>query len=224
MIEDIQIRGIETNNLKCIDIKLKKNALNLIIGPSGSGKSSLAYDTVAQIGLHEYQSMFADELYDANYKVDEYKNIIVTVPIKQMNSNNNVRSTIGTYFGISSKISTLFAYSTDKSEDFFVLNKEENVCEYCHGLGYIECLDPEKIIDYKKKISENPIKCWKRYGDFYSKILVKYCQEKGIDAQKTFDELSKTERDTLLNGEGSITYHISYKQVKKYCNVFFIIS
>ena len=56
----IQINGIETNNLKNISIFLKKNAINLIIGPSGSGKSSLAYDIVAQIGLYEFNSMFSD--------------------------------------------------------------------------------------------------------------------------------------------------------------------
>lgn len=214
MDDDIQVKEIETNNLKGINIRIKKNSLNLLIGPSGSGKSSLAYDTIAQIGLHEYQSMFADEIYDANYKVSDYKNIPVTVPIKQTNNNCNVRSTIGTYFGINSRISTLFAFMTGKTEDFFVLNKEENTCKRCHGLGYIESLDPDKIIDYRKTISENPFRCWQRYGDFYTKILTKYCQEMGIDTQKTFDELSKTEREALLNGEGSITYQISYKHGK----------
>ena len=47
MNEDITLEGIETNNLKNISVKLRKKAINLIIGPSGSGKSSLAYDTIA---------------------------------------------------------------------------------------------------------------------------------------------------------------------------------
>lgn len=54
MIDDIVIEGIETNNLKNIDVEIVKKGINLIIGPSGSGKSSLAYDTIAQIGQHEF--------------------------------------------------------------------------------------------------------------------------------------------------------------------------
>ena len=54
MEKTINIWGIETNNLKNIDVQIERNALNLIIGPSGSGKSSLAYDTIAQIGPHEF--------------------------------------------------------------------------------------------------------------------------------------------------------------------------
>ena len=73
MENDIIINGIETNNLKNINIIIKKNALNLIIGSSGSGKSSLAYDTIAQIGLHEYMSMFNDDIYK---KLEQYKNEI----------------------------------------------------------------------------------------------------------------------------------------------------
>ena len=48
MSDNIVIEGIETNNLKNIDVQIVKKGINLIIGPSGSGKSSLAYDTIAQ--------------------------------------------------------------------------------------------------------------------------------------------------------------------------------
>jgi len=48
MSNAIEITGIKTNNLKNISVSLQKNAINLIIGPSGSGKSSLAYDTIAK--------------------------------------------------------------------------------------------------------------------------------------------------------------------------------
>lgn len=56
MSDNIVIEGIETNNLKNIDVQIVKKGVNLIIGPSGSGKSSLAYDTIAQIGQHEFMA------------------------------------------------------------------------------------------------------------------------------------------------------------------------
>ena len=92
MNDDIAICGIKTNNLKGFDVKLKRNSINLIIGPSGAGKSSLAYDTVAQIGLHELNSLCNDSDSEPNFKVSSYKNMLVTVPIKQLNTNSNDRN------------------------------------------------------------------------------------------------------------------------------------
>jgi len=112
----IHLQGIRTNNLKNICVSIKKHTINLIIGPSGSGKSSLAYDTIAQIGLHEYQSMFADDVVEPDYRVDSYNNMLVTVPIQQTNHNNNTRSTIGSYFGLNRKIISI--YSSVASQSF----------------------------------------------------------------------------------------------------------
>ena len=211
MENDIIINGIETNNLKNINIIIKKNALNLIIGSSGSGKSSLAYDTIAQIGLHEYMSMFNDDIYEVTYKVSRYNNMSAVVPIRQNNCNRNIRSTIGTYFGLNSKLAIIYSAMLGVPESFFVLNKDVNVCEYCHGLGTVEELDVSKILDYNKPLKNNPFRCWQRYGDFYAKIISKFCMEKGIDIMKSFDELSAIEQDMILYGESEKKYQISYK-------------
>lgn len=211
MENDIIINGIETNNLKNINIIIKKNALNLIIGSSGSGKSSLAYDTIAQIGLHEYMSMFNDDIYEVTYKVSRYNNMSAVVPIRQNNCNRNIRSTIGTYFGLNAKLAIIYSAMLGVSESFFVLNKDVNVCEYCHGLGTVEELDVSKIVDYNKPLKNNPFRCWQRYGDFYAKIISKFCMEKGIDIMKSFDELSAIEQDMILYGESEKKYQISYK-------------
>ena len=131
MGRDIVIKGIQTNNLKDIDVVLKKNAINLILGPSGSGKSSLAYDTVAQIGLHELGAMYSDSVKEPEYKVESFSNMVVTIPIKQLNSNNNVRSTIGTYFSLNPCLAKIFSSLLELPYDYFVLNKTENVCPIC---------------------------------------------------------------------------------------------
>ena len=117
----ISIWGIETNNLKNIDIELQQNAINLIIGPSGSGKSSLAYDTIAQIGQHEFLSMFANDVSEPTYRIKGYKNMIAAVPIKQSNFNYNIRSTIGTYFGINRSVILIYAALLGLNEDFFCI-------------------------------------------------------------------------------------------------------
>lgn len=213
MSESIDVWGIETNNLKNIDVSFMKHAINLIIGPSGSGKSSLAYDTIAQIGQHEFMSMFADNVSDPTYKVKGYRNMVAAVPIKQTNYNNNLRSTIGTYFGMNRYIGFIFSVISGLGEDYFVLNKESNLCEMCHGLGTIKELDVNKLISFNTKLKDNPVRCWDRYKDFYRKIIVEFCSEVGIDPNKTFRELSEKERNIFLYGESKSKFRIIHRKV-----------
>lgn len=213
MGESIVIEGIETNNLKNIDVSIAKKGVNLIIGPSGSGKSSLAYDTIAQIGQHEFMSMFADEVSEPSYKIRAFSNMVAAVPIKQSNHNNNMRSTIGTYFGLNRSIGLIYAVSLGLTEDFFVLNKESNLCEECHGLGYVSKLDYNKIVDFNISIKKVPFRCWNRYKDYFAQMLVAFCEDHQIDSEKTFRELSDEEKDLLLYGESSEKYSVRYKKV-----------
>lgn len=215
MSENIFVKGIQTNNLKNIDVEIIKNGINVIIGPSGSGKSSLAYDTIAEIGLHELNSMYSDTTTEPRYKVRSYKNIITTIPIKQINNNNNTHSTIGTYFNISQYLCTIFATILNKDYDFFVLNKKENICQTCHGLGYIKDLDVNRIIDYDKTIEEIPIKCWIRYKDFYKGILRDFCLDNGIDYKKKFRDLAAKEKELILYGQSTKKYSEHYKIVNR---------
>lgn len=216
MGDNIVIEGIETNNLKNVDVQIIKKGINLIIGPSGSGKSSLAYDTIAQIGQHEFMAMFADEVSEPSYKVKSFLNMVAAVPIKQSNHNNNMRSTIGTYFGLNRSIGLIYAVVLDLSEDFFVLNKESNLCENCHGLGYVNQLDYNKIIDFNVPLKNVPFKCWKRYKDFFSQMIVNFCTDHNIDSDKTFRELSNEEKDLLLYGESTEKYSVRYKKTNAF--------
>ena len=215
MDKDISIWGIETNNLKDIRISLKQNSINLILGPSGSGKSSLAYNTIAQIGQHEFLSMFADNMADITYRVKGYRNMLAAIPIRQSNFNNNIRSTIGTYFGLNRNIILLYAVLLNLEEELFVLNREENLCDHCHGLGVIKELDPNKIINYDIPISQNPFRCWNRYKDFYKQILTAFCIDSNIDSSKNFHQLTTTEKELLLYGNSCKKYSISYKKTNR---------
>ena len=211
MDTQISVWGIETNNLKNIDIGLVPNAINLIIGPSGSGKSSLAYDTIAQIGYHEFMSMFADDISEPTYRIKGYKNMLPAVPIKQSNYNNNIRSTIGTYFGINRDIFLVYAAILNVSEDRFILNKEENFCSECHGLGFKKVLDENRIINYDMPLRKNPFRCWNRFTSFYAQIIEIFCSDYKIDSNKTFRQISREEKELLLYGESEKKYIIRYK-------------
>lgn len=216
MSDVIEICGIETNNLKNIDVVLKKHSINLVIGPSGSGKSSLAYDTVAQIGQHDMTSMFADEVIEPAYKVQSYHNMIATVPIQQSNNNNNIRSTIGTYFGINQSVALVYSALLGLDQEFFVLNKEENLCTQCRGLGFFRELDVNRIIDYDVPLEKCPVKCWTRNRDFYLQIIKQFCNDEGIDYKKKFRMLTENEKQAILYGESKDKYSVRYKKAGIY--------
>lgn len=211
MEREIIVSGIQTNNLKNISVSIKKNAINLVLGPSGSGKTSLAYDTIAQIGLHELGSMYYDGVNEPEYKVESYSNMVVTVPIKQLNTNNNVRSTVGTYFSISSCLTKIYSTLLSMPYDYFVLNKSENICPSCLGVGYTKRLDPYKMVDYDKTIEDVPIRCWKKNKDFYRQILQLYCRDMDIPYNTKFRYLTDKQQKTILFGISEKKYGIKYK-------------
>lgn len=211
MAENIIFKGIRTNNLQGFDLEIMKNELNLIIGPSGSGKSSLAYETIAQIGLHELSSLTDSVDKEPTFKIDSYENVIVPVPIKQVNKNSNARSTIGTYFNFSQCVINIFASSLEMPYSFFILNKSENFCPYCNGLGYTHAYDENKIINFSIPIQDNPFRCWKKDDNFYKAILSKFCDENKIDKTKTFLELNEEDKKKLLWAETEEKFQVRYK-------------
>ena len=68
-----QVGEIRVTALKGVSFEIEPSSFVSFVGPSGSGKSSLAYGTIAQIGQHELFSMFADDVSEPVYKVKEYR-------------------------------------------------------------------------------------------------------------------------------------------------------
>ena len=97
----IRIRGAREHNLKNVSIDLPKNKLIVITGLSGSGKSSLAFDTIYAEGQRRYAeslSAYARQFMEMRDKpdVDEIQGLSPTVAIDQRTAGNNPRSTVGT--------------------------------------------------------------------------------------------------------------------------------
>lgn len=102
MSDSIDIIGAETHNLKSIDVKIPKNKLVVITGVSGSGKSSLAFDTLYAEGqkrylesLSTYARMIVSDISD-DIRVKEIKGLSPTIAIHQKTVSNNPRSIVGT--------------------------------------------------------------------------------------------------------------------------------
>lgn len=100
-MEYIDIKGAREHNLKSIDIKIPKNKLTVITGLSGSGKSSLAFDTIYAEGQRRYVeslSAYARQFLDLMKKpdVDSIEGLSPAISIEQKTTSHNPRSTVGT--------------------------------------------------------------------------------------------------------------------------------
>ncbi|MBP3254047.1 MAG: excinuclease ABC subunit UvrA [Bacteroidales bacterium] len=110
----ITLKGIRVNNLKNIDIKIPQNTLTVITGVSGSGKSSLAFDTLFAEGQRRYiesLSSYARQFIGRMKKpeVDFIENIPPAIAVQQRTMNRNPRSTVGTTTEIYEYLKLLFA-------------------------------------------------------------------------------------------------------------------
>ena len=114
MQEFISVRGARAHNLKNIDVNIPKNKLVVVTGLSGSGKSSLAFDTVYAEGQRRYMeslSSYARQFLELQDKpdVDEILGLSPTIAIDQKSSSHNPRSTVGTVTEIYDFLRVLYA-------------------------------------------------------------------------------------------------------------------
>ena len=113
-MDKIIVKGARENNLKNIDIELPKNKLIVMTGLSGSGKSSLAFDTIYAEGQRRYVeslSAYARQFLGNSEKpdVDSIEGLSPAISIDQKTTNNNPRSTVGTVTEIYDYLRLVFA-------------------------------------------------------------------------------------------------------------------
>jgi len=114
MLENIVVRGARQNNLKNIDLEIPRQSLTVVTGLSGSGKSSLAFDTIYAEGQRRYiesLSTFARQFLEQMEKpdVDSVEGLSPAISIEQKTTSHSPRSTVGTVTEIYDYMRLLFA-------------------------------------------------------------------------------------------------------------------
>ena len=138
MEDKIVIHGARENNLKNVDLVIPKNKLVVLTGVSGSGKSSLAFDTIYAEGQRRYLeslSTYARQFLGGNEKpdVDSIEGLSPAISISQKTTSHNPRSTVGTVTEIYDYLRILFARIGTP---------------YCpNGHGKIETVTIKQIVD-----------------------------------------------------------------------------
>ena len=158
-MKEIKVTNAKQNNLKGIDVTIPYYQLTVVTGDSGSGKSSLVYDTI----YAESQRLMCESLIDNTFgmkimdkpNVESIESLCPAISISQTSYNFNPNSTVNTYTDIASHIKAVFSivasYETGhiiSPRDFAPLQSQYQ-CPECHGTGKTLLLSQDKIIPDK---------------------------------------------------------------------------
>ena len=211
--DKISVRNAHANNLKNIDIEIPKHKLVVFTGVSGSGKSSLLFDTIyteAQRQLVETFSTFARTRMPklSRPDVDDIQNLSTAIVIDQKRMGNNLRSTVGTATEINTYLRLLYSRLGEPwigPSFYFSFNHPEGMCPTCNGLGKQIKIDIDLFLDKDKSIREGAIKHpHYKVGGYLWKELV---HMEVVNAEKPLKEFSEEELTLLLYSEPFLIEH-----------------
>lgn len=231
MNNKIEIKNARIHNLKGIDVSIPKHKLTVITGVSGSGKSSLAFDTLYEEGKRRYLMFSGTEfMVDAVPAFDSITGLSPTVAVEQrIIRQSNPRSTVGTKTKISAMLAALFAgYGSRISEyddgqpldiAMFQKNSPKGMCVKCLGKGVVKQIDTEKLFADKSQHIYD-IACGLGKRSTTRKMLEEFCRNYGMNLwEDKLSDLTEEQVNLLKYGDGGqskfygfipwITMHIS---------------
>ncbi len=232
---NINFYGVTTNNLKNIDISIPRNKFNIFTGISGSGKSSMAFDTIFKTGRDAYLETFPMYLrsrldHNSEAKYDSFSGLTACISIEHKKSRATLRSTLSTYTGIYDLYRLLYSrISVNANKEFcscesglFSFNRQEGACVQCNGLGEITMPDASVFIDKPKlgilngAIFENKIAKFyvDKNGQYYW-TLKALCNKINIDIDEPWDSLSQYEKNIVLFGDNTHLLNVEWKYERK---------
>lgn len=206
MQEYIEIRGARENNLKDVSIKIPKRKITIFTGVSGSGKSSLVFDTIAaeaQRLLNENFSMFVRNFLPriSQPEADEIKNLSMAVIVDQKPLGGGSHSTVGTVTDIASLLRLLFSRFGKPHigyANMFSFNDPMGMCHNCNGMGRKLGLDMEAAFDMNKSINEGAITLLEAQNDWSLNTI----KASGFfDNDKKLKNFTAKELDQLFHGK-----------------------
>ncbi|RFB09671.1 excinuclease ABC subunit UvrA [Bacillus sp. HNG] len=220
----IEVVNGRENNLKNVHVQVPKGKITIFTGVSGSGKSSIVFDTIAQEAgrqLNETYSSFARQFLPkySRPEADEINNLSTAIIVDQKRLGGNARSTLGTVTDIHPLFRLLFSRFAQPSigwSNAYSFNDPIGMCPQCEGIGRTITLNLDAALDKEKSLNEGAILLpgfgpgtwqWKAYAEsgFFDKDkkIKDYTKEE-------FDKLMYAEEEKVtisyMNGEINTTY------------------
>ena len=205
-METIKIHGLKQNNLKNINLELSKNKIIVFTGVSGSGKSSIVFDTIAAESQRQMNETYTAWVRSRMPKyekpnVELIENLNPSVVIDQTRLGGNARSTVGTISDMYSTLRLLYSRIGTPSigpASYFSFNNPNGMCPTCAGIGKIMDFDVNNIIDEDKTYDEGIFKLPVfGTGKYYWKV---YRRPEYFRTDVPWKELTEKEQNILLFG------------------------
>lgn len=204
--DKIVIRGLHQNNLKNVSLDIPKEKIVVFTGVSGSGKSSIVFDTIAaesQRQMNETYSAFIRgrlPKYEKP-KVELIENLSASVIVDQSRLGGNARSTVGTISDLYAALRLLYSRIGTPyvgTASYFSFNDPNGMCMTCSGLGKVTELDISGALKEELSWNEGMVELPAFHpGNWYFKQYV----ESGLfDPDKKLKDYTEKERNLLFYG------------------------
>jgi excinuclease UvrABC ATPase subunit len=163
--EYIEIRGARENNLKDVSLRIPKRKITIFTGVSGSGKSSIVFDTIAAEARRQLNETFSTFVRNflpryAQPDADAIENLSMAIVVDQKRLGGGSHSTVGTITDIYSVLRLLFSRIGQPnlgSAIAFSFNDPRGMCPECNGIGRKIGVDLDKFLDTSQSLNEGAI-------------------------------------------------------------------
>lgn len=228
----IELNGVNTHGLKNINVRIPKNQLTVVTGVSGSGKSSLVYDTL----FAESNARFTESLstYNRSFlkqnseaKIESFSGLTPAIGINRKGRTPSKRSTVGTLSGVYDGFRLLYSrLAQQKGENYtaqhFSFNHHLGACPECNGLGkQLKCNPDEVISSPEKGVLEGGLSLKKGIG-YYTDLngqfvatLKEVALQKEWNIERPWNELETEIQDAILYGIPNVEWKVNWKFTTK---------
>src|SRR5215469_7603996 len=222
--EFIEIRGARENNLKNVSLRIPKRKITIFTGVSGSGKSSIVFDTLASEArrqLNDTFSTFARNFLPryAQSDADAIENLSMAIVVDQKHLGGGSHSTVGTITDIYSVLRLLYSRIGQPFVGYsnaFSFNDPQGRCPECNGIGRKIGVDLDKFLDTSKSLNEGAILFPEYAVDNWGWSLL--IQSGLFDMDKKLDDYSEEEMHLLLHSK---PYKVKVQMGSKPVNITF---
>jgi excinuclease UvrABC ATPase subunit len=202
--EYIEIRGARENNLKNVSLRVPKRKITIFTGVSGSGKSSIVFDTIAAEARRQLNETFSTFVQNflpryAQPEADSINNLSMAIVVDQKRLGGGSHSTVGTITDIYSVLRLLYSRVGKPfvgSSNLFSFNDPQGMCPNCNGIGRKIGVDLNKFLDPSKSLNEGAILFPEYAVDNWGWNII--TQSGLFDNNKKLSDYTPEEMDLLL--------------------------
>lgn len=205
--EYIEIHGARENNLKNVSLRIPKRKITIFTGVSGSGKSSIVFDTIATEALRLLNENFSAFVRNflprySQPDADSIENLSMAIVVDQKRLGGGSHSTVGTITDIAPFLRTLFSRVGQPFVGYsnaFSFNDPQGMCPECNGIGQKMGVDLALFLDKSKSLNEGAI-LYPDYG--VDKWDWNILMQSGLfDMDRKLDDYTPEELNLLLYSE-----------------------